>query len=88
MVLTMLYQIVDIMMTAPYGVFALLTLMVDFSDGDLNNVIELFSALGLYSLAVVSGLLIMILVVYPIILRLFTKMNYLTSLKELCQHRC
>ena len=76
-------QIVDIiMMTAPYGVFALLaSLMVDFSDGDLNNVIELFSALGLYSLAVVTGLLIMILVVYPIILRLFTKMNYLDFFK-------
>lgn len=76
-------QIVDIiMMTAPYGVFALLaSLMVDFSDGDLNNVIELFSALGLYSLAVVSGLLIMILVVYPTILRLFTKMNYLNFFK-------
>ena len=70
------------MMTAPYGVFALLaSLMVDFSDGDLNNVIELFSALGLYSLAVVTGLLIMILVVYPIILRLFTKMNYLDLFK-------
>ena len=76
-------QIVDIiMMTAPYGVFALLaSLMVDFSDGDLNNVIELFSALGLYSLAVITGLLIMILVVYPIILRLFTKMNYLDFFK-------
>jgi len=76
-------QIVDlIMMMAPYGVFALLaSLMVDFSDGDLNNVIELFSALGLYSLAVVAGLLIMILVVYPIILRLFTKMNYLDFFK-------
>ncbi|GIR12682.1 MAG: hypothetical protein CM15mP23_12570 [Cryomorphaceae bacterium] len=70
------------MMTAPYGVFALLaSLMVDFSDGDLNNVIELFSALGLYSLAVVTGLLIMILVVYPIILRLFTKMKYLDFFK-------
>ena len=76
-------KIVDIiMMTAPYGVFALLaSLMVDFSDGDLNNVIELFSALGLYSLAVVTGLLIMILVVYPIILRLFTKMKYLDFFK-------
>lgn len=76
-------QIVDIiMMMAPYGVFALLaSLMVDFSDGDLNNVIELFSALGLYSLAVVTGLFIMILVVYPIILRLFTKMKYLEFFK-------
>lgn len=76
-------QIVDmIMLMAPYGVFALLaSLMVDFSDGDVNNVIELFSALGLYSLAVVMGLLIMILVVYPIILKLFTKMSYLDFFK-------
>lgn len=76
-------QIVDIiMMTAPYGVFALLaSLIVDFSDGDLNNVIELFSALGLYSLAVVTGLLVMILLVYPIVLRLFTNMNYLDFFK-------
>tara|TARA_B100000900_G_scaffold400088_1_gene403343 strand:- start:230 stop:1525 length:1296 start_codon:yes stop_codon:yes gene_type:complete len=76
-------QIVDmIMLMAPYGVFALLaSLMVDFSDGDVNNVIELFSALGLYSLAVISGLLIMILVVYPIILKIFTKMSYLDFFK-------
>ena len=40
-------QIVDMIMTmAPYGVFALLaSLMVDFSDGDIRNVLELFSAL-------------------------------------------
>lgn len=76
-------QIVDmIMLMAPYGVFALLaSLMVDFSDGDVNNVIELFSALGLYSLAVITGLLIMILVVYPIILKIFTKMSYLDFFK-------
>jgi len=76
-------QIVDlIMMMAPYGVFALLaSLMVDFSDGDVNNVIELFSALGLYSLAVILGLMTMILIVYPIILRLFTKMNYFDFFK-------
>jgi Na+/H+-dicarboxylate symporter len=76
-------QIVDMIMTmAPYGVFALLaSLMVDFSDGDVRNVIELFSALGLYSLAVILGLLTMIFVVYPIILRIFTKMNYFDFFK-------
>jgi len=76
-------QIVDMIMTmAPYGVFALLaSLMVDFSDGDVRNVIELFSALGLYSLAVILGLLTMIFVVYPIILRMFTKMNYFDFFK-------
>ncbi len=72
-------QIVDLIMKlAPYGVFALLaSLMVDFSDGDVHNVIELFSALGLYSTAVITGLLIMILLIYPLILKLFTKMSYL-----------
>jgi Na+/H+-dicarboxylate symporter len=76
-------QIVDMIMTmAPYGVFALLaSLMVDFSDGNVRNVIELFSALGLYSLAVILGLLTMIFVVYPIILRLFTNMNYFDFFK-------
>lgn len=76
-------QIVDMIMTmAPYGVFALLaSLMVDFSDGDIRNVLELFSALGLYSLAVIIGLLTMIFVVYPIILRMFTKMNYFDFFK-------
>ena len=71
-------QIVDlIMLLAPYGVFALLaSLMVDFSDGAINNVIELFSALGFYSLAVISGLLLMIFVIYPIILKMFTKIKY------------
>jgi len=76
-------QIVDmIMLLAPYGVFALLaSLMVDFSDGDVNNVIELFSALGLYSLVVIVGLLIMIFVVYPIILKVFTNVNYVDFFK-------
>lgn len=76
-------KIVDLIMTtAPYGVFALLAaLMVDFSDGDVNNVIELFSALGLYSLAVILGLFIMILVVYPIVLKLFTRMSYFKFFK-------
>jgi len=76
-------QIVDLIMKmAPYGVFALLaSLMVDFSDGDVYNLIELFSALGLYSMAVILGLFIMILVVYPMVLKLFTKMSYLKFFK-------
>jgi Na+/H+-dicarboxylate symporter len=66
-------QIVDIiMMAAPYGVFALLGgLVVDFGASA-----ELFIALGKYSVTVIVGLLLMILVVYPIILKIFTKMKY------------
>ena len=72
-------KIVDlIMFTAPYGVFALLSsLIVDFSDGDLSNISELFSALGLYSASVVFGLFMMIFIIYPIFLRFFTKVSYL-----------
>ena len=66
-------QIVDIiMMAAPYGVFALLgDLVVDFGASA-----ELFIALAKYSVTVIVGLLLMILVVYPLIFRIFTKMKY------------
>jgi len=66
-------QIVDIIMiSAPYGVFALLGgLVVDFGASA-----ELFIALGKYSVTVIVGLLLMILVVYPFILKIFTKMKY------------
>lgn len=66
-------QIVDlIMLTAPYGVFALLGgLVVDFGGST-----DLFQALGVYSLTVVVGLLLMIFLVYPSFLKVFTKLNY------------
>lgn len=71
-------QIVDlIMLTAPYGVFALLGgLVVDFGGSA-----ELFQALGIYSLSVVVGLLLMIMVVYPLILKSFTKLKYFDFFK-------
>ena len=73
-------QIVDIiMMAAPYGVFALLGgLVVDFGGS-----VDLFIALGLYSITVIIGLLIMILVVYPLVLRIFTKVKYLDFFKAI-----
>ena len=62
-------QIVDlIMLAAPYGVFALLGgLVVDFGASS-----ALFIVLGKYSITVIVGLLFMILLVYPLILILFT----------------
>ena len=71
-------QIVDlIILTAPYGVFALLGgLVVDFGGSA-----ELFQALGIYSLSVVVGLLLMIMVVYPLILKSFTKLKYFDFFK-------
>ena len=71
-------MIVDLIMkVSPYGVFALLSgLVVDF--GGSSNI---FIALGMYSLTVVIGLLIMVLVFYPIILYLFTDIKYLQFFK-------
>lgn len=71
-------KIVDIIMLgAPYGVFALLGgLVVDFGAS-----VELFQALGVYSLTVVAGLLLMILLVYPLFLKTFTKLNYFDFFK-------
>jgi len=71
-------KIVDlIMLTAPYGVFALLAgLVVDFGGSA-----ELFQALGIYSLSVAIGLLLMIMVVYPLILKSFTKLKYFDFFK-------
>ena len=71
-------QIVDlIMLTAPYGVFALLGgLVVDFGGSA-----ELFQALGVYSLSVIVGLLLMIMLVYPLVLKSFTKLKYFDFFK-------
>lgn len=71
-------KIVDIIMRfAPYGVLALMAaLVVDFSgDGDI------FTALGMYMLTVVFALLFLIVVFYPTLMRIFTKMGIKTFLK-------
>ncbi|MCB0396694.1 MAG: dicarboxylate/amino acid:cation symporter [Flavobacteriales bacterium] len=67
-------KIVDIIMLyAPFGVLALMAgVIVDFSD----SLGELFQALGVYSLTVVAGLAVMVLLIYPLILKLFTKVKY------------
>ena len=73
-------HIVDLIMRmAPYGVFALLaSLVVDFGAS-----VDLFVALGYYSLTVIFGLLLMIFVFYPILLRSFTKVKYLAFFKAI-----
>lgn len=55
--------------TAPIGVAALMAgLVVDFA-GDL----KIFGALGLYALVVIAGLLMLMFLFYPLLVRLFTK---------------
>jgi proton glutamate symport protein len=68
-----------IMKWAPIGVFALVaSLLVEVAgDNNPNEVFEILYALLWYVVTVVFGLAIMTFVVYPIILRLFTKMSYI-----------
>ena len=61
-------KIVDLIMRfAPIGVFALMaSLVVDFS-GDA----DIFTALGMYMLTVIIGLFLLILGLYPLMMRIF-----------------
>jgi Na+/H+-dicarboxylate symporter len=68
-----------IMMFAPYGVFALIaTLIVEIAGDNPSKALEILGALLSYAGTVLSGLLIMIFLVYPAIFRLFTKVKYRT----------
>ena len=68
-------KMVDIVMqAAPFFVFALLAGVVSKMAGnDVGKVLEIFKGLGWYSLTVLAGLLLMIFVIYPMILKLFVR---------------
>ena len=66
----------NIMLMAPIGVFALIAdTITSVAGNDINNVIELLSALGFYMLAVIFGLIIQMLITYSTVLKLFSKMS-------------
>lgn len=71
-------KIVDIVMRfAPFGVLALMAaLVVDFS-GDA----DIFRALGMYMVTVIIGLFLLIIGLYPILMRLFGGMGIMKFLK-------
>ena len=63
-----------IMQAAPFFVFALLAGVVSKMAGDDPiKVLEIFKALGWYSVAVVLGLFFMIFVFYPLLIKIFVK---------------
>ncbi|PWN07142.1 dicarboxylate/amino acid:cation symporter [Rhodohalobacter mucosus] len=70
-------KIVDLIMkTAPYGVFALMAVViVDLAGDDLGQALNLLSALGWYCLAVVIGLFLHVLIVYSSLFKVFSKMK-------------
>jgi Na+/H+-dicarboxylate symporter len=70
-------KIVDLIMkTAPYGVFALMAVViVDLAGDDLGQALNLLKALGWYCIAVVTGLLLHVLIVYSSLFKIFSKMK-------------
>jgi len=66
-----------IMKFAPIGVFALVaSLMVEIVGlNDLEQMVEVFYALAWYIITTVLGLAIMIFMVYPVILKMFTSLE-------------
>mgnify|MGYP001053998378 CR=1 FL=1 len=74
-----------IMKLAPFGVFALVSsLLIEIAGGsNTYEVFEILYALLWYVGTVVLGLAVMTLVIYPVMMRLFTKKSYLTFLKQI-----
>src|SRR5690554_6483814 len=66
-----------IMLIAPYGVFSLMaSLIVEIAGDNPDSAVTLLLALLKYSLVVLGGLIFIAMVVYPSILKLFTKIRY------------
>jgi len=76
-------KLVDIiMLMAPLGVFALISQTINKVAGDNpSQIIELLGALGFYMLAVILGLLAHVLIIYTVLMKLFTKMSLKTFYK-------
>ena len=71
-------KIVDIiMLTAPYGAFALLASIIV----EQENAAELLGALGYYSFVVILGLAVLVFIVYSLAITLLTKSSYLGFLR-------
>ncbi|SVB88697.1 uncharacterized protein METZ01_LOCUS241551, partial [marine metagenome] len=66
----------NIMLMAPIGVFALIAdTITSVAGNNINNVLELLSALGFYMLAVIIGLFLHMVVTYSTILKIFSNMS-------------
>jgi Na+/H+-dicarboxylate symporter len=78
-------KLIDLIMKfAPFGVFALMaSIITDIAGNDIENTIPVFTALGLYSLTVITGLLLMIFGIYPVFLKIFTKRKYIDFYKAI-----
>lgn len=66
-----------IMKLAPFGVFALIApLIIEIAGDDPSQALSLLLALFWYMITVVIGLFAMMILVYPLLLRYFSKIRY------------
>ncbi len=71
-----------IMVLAPYGVFALMSaLIVEIAGNDPGKALELLYALLWYTITVIIGMMIMMVLVYPLLIQWFSKIKYLDFFK-------
>lgn len=71
-----------IMMLAPYGVFALIAaLIVEIAGDQPDKAWELLYALLWYTITVIIGMFMMMLLVYPMLIRYFSKIKFLEFFK-------
>lgn len=71
-----------IMMIAPYGVFALIaSLIIEIAGDNPSRAWELLQALLWYSVTVVLGMLVMMALIYPLLIKFFSKIKYLDFFK-------
>lgn len=72
-----LLKVIDIILLyAPIGVFALMSSLIpEFSNGNLDDTLNLLKALGIYTITVLIGLAIMVYVVYPSYIKILSKAN-------------
>jgi len=72
---TLVIRVVELIMyTAPIGVFGLLADAITSIVGDdPANLMEVLGALAFYMVTVAAGLAIMVFIVYPLFLKIFTK---------------
>jgi len=70
-------RLIDLIMyTAPVGVFGLIAdAITSIATGSAGNILSLLGALGFYCLTVVIGLSIMVFLVYPTFMSLFTSIG-------------
>lgn len=73
-----------IMMLAPYGVFALMaSLIVEIAGENPDSAVELLLALLKYTMVVLGGLLLIVVGVYSLLLKAFTKIPFIDFIKAM-----